>query len=208
MNFVVTNWIIAICSILLGSSLIFLSIFWFKKWSKQNTTQKHEIRTEQNSITKTDNTINNQIVPSNLQSYKKTALDYAFEQWKKADINPVINKINLIADGQKYTPQSFFNYYHSYYGNLKQWDYSGVYVIQNLHNQYYYVGQSKQMLKRVNNHLTGKGNGNLYADYKYGAQLEITLIKVSNDRLNEVERLLIDRLQATTKGYNRTKGNQ
>ena len=201
------NWIIAICSILLGSLLIFLSFFWFKKWSKRNTAQKHEVQTEQNAITKANHTINE----SNSQPYIKTALDYAFEQWKNSaytKCNQAINRANLMANGQKYTPQSFFNYYHSYYGNLKQWDYSGVYVIQNLHNKYYYVGQSKQILKRVNNHLTGKGNGNLYADYKYGAQLEITLIKVPNDRLNEVERFLIDKLQATTKGYNRTAGNK
>lgn len=39
-----------------------------------------------------------------------------------------------------------------------------------------YVGQSVNMYKRVYNHLTGHGNGDVYADVKYGKYVYVKFI--------------------------------
>lgn len=127
----------------------------------------------------------------------------AVEQWL-LDPTKELNRWKLI--GKKYTASSFLSYYQSLYGRLNDKDYSGIYIIKNITNNHYYVGQSLKILRRVKSHLTGKGNGDIYADYKYGSQLEITLIEVPSWQLNEVERLLIKDLQSTKHGYNRSKG--
>ena len=54
----------------------------------------------------------------------------------------------------------------------------------------YYVGQGKQVLNRVKAHFTGQGNGDVYADYKYGDEFTIKMISLDNsgfDTLNELE---------------------
>ena len=136
---------------------------------------------------------------------RRAARKAALEQWL-ANPTQDVNQWNWV--GQKYDSNAFLNYYRSLYGRLDEKDYSGVYVIKNLNNNSYYIGQSIKILRRVKSHLSGKGNGDVYADYKYGAPLEITLIEIPQERLNEIERLLIQELETNTQGYNRTKGNQ
>ena len=87
----------------------------------------------------------------------------------------------------------------------------GVYIIYNITKDMYYVGQSKHVMARVNSHLTGHGNGDVYADYKYGDEFEITLIPLKESgysSLNAMEKDTIDMYDAYTKGYNRTRGNE
>ena len=43
-------------------------------------------------------------------------------------------------------------------------NYSAIYVLKNLTNDRYYVGQAVNGFKRVNQHFSGKANGNIYAD--------------------------------------------
>lgn len=68
-----------------------------------------------------------------------------------------------------------------------------------------YIGQSVNMHKRVYNHITGHGNGDVYADVKYGKYVYIKFIPCSSAQLNAYEKGLIIEFDAT-ESYNRTKG--
>ncbi len=84
-------------------------------------------------------------------------------------------------------------------GNL---DASGVYVLF-----IYYVGQSINVLKRVKTHLTGSGNGDVYADFKYNDNFEVTIHHCNKDELNDIERAFITKYKASTsQGYNKNRG--
>lgn len=87
----------------------------------------------------------------------------------------------------------------------------GVYVIYNQSKDKYYVGQAKRLLFRVNQHFTGHGNGDVYADYVYGDKFLLQMIPLSGSGftdIDEMERVMIDRYDAYSKGYNKTVGNK
>lgn len=89
-------------------------------------------------------------------------------------------------------------------------DFAGVYVLYNLSKDKYYVGQSKNVMSRVNNHFTGKGNGDVYADYKYGDEFKINFIDLRNSsysNLDTLEAFVIKKYNAYDDGYNKTRGN-
>ena len=90
-------------------------------------------------------------------------------------------------------------------------NFAGVYILYNKTKNIYYVGQGKEVLNRVNAHLTGKGNGDVYADYKYGDTFTIKIIALSSSgfsSLNELERYTIMTYNSYTTGYNKTRGNR
>ncbi|MDQ0159610.1 GIY-YIG nuclease family protein [Alkalibacillus salilacus] len=91
------------------------------------------------------------------------------------------------------------------------YNFAGVYILHNKSKNLFYVGQGKQVLNRVNNHFFGRGNGDVYADYKYGDQWTIKMISLENSgfkTLNELERHTIETYDAYRKGYNKTRGNK
>ena len=93
----------------------------------------------------------------------------------------------------------------------KKYDYEGVYILYNKTRRMYYVGQAVNVLSRINQHLTGHGNGDVYADFKYGDRFTITSIRLRGSgfaTLNELERHCIARYKADSTGYNKTKGNK
>lgn len=104
---------------------------------------------------------------------------------------------------------------HSEPIGLKYVDGPGCYVItiydEPVRNNDYrnyqniYIGQSINMCQRVHNHFTGKGNGDVYADIKYGKYVYVCLIKCNQSELNRLEKSLIAAFKATN-SYNRTKG--
>ena len=90
-------------------------------------------------------------------------------------------------------------------------EFSGVYVLYNKSKDMYYVGQAKKIFTRVNQHFTGHGNGDVYADYKYGDQFTIRMIALDTSgfkTLNELERHAISTYNAKNKGYNKQRGNK
>ena len=94
--------------------------------------------------------------------------------------------------------------------NARELNFGGVYILFNKTKNKYYVGQGRKILNRVNSHFTGKGNGDVYADYKYGDEFTIKMISLENSgcaSLNELERLMIAEYDACACGYNKTKGN-
>ena len=134
---------------------------------------------------------------------------YLFKNSRKHRIK-ILTKRN-----EAITPQEFFKIRKRGTGKRRTStfdnEFDGVYIIYNITKDMYYVGQSKHVMARVNSHLTGHGNGDVYADYKYGDEFEITLIPLKESgysSLNAMEKDTIDMYDAYTKGYNRTRGNE
>lgn len=91
------------------------------------------------------------------------------------------------------------------------YDFVGIYILYNTTKSKYYIGQSKRVFSRVNQHFTGRGNGDLYADYKYGDRFTIKMVRLENSgfsSLNDLERCAIKTYNAYAKGYNKTRGNR
>ena len=98
------------------------------------------------------------------------------------------------------------NGYHS--NSIK---FKGVYVLKNVDSGKCYVGQSKDVLNRVFSHLSGSGNGDVYADFKYGSNFSVVTLPFVDSKfnnLNEMERVCIDYFDSAKNGYNKTKGNR
>ena len=68
-----------------------------------------------------------------------------------------------------------------------------------------YVGQSIHVFQRVRNHLTGHGNGEVYADVKYGKYVYVQIVPCKQEDLNRTEIRLIEAFDAT-RSYNKTVG--
>ncbi len=103
------------------------------------------------------------------------------------------------------TPEQFFDLKKTVKGDIV-----GVYVIYNADKKMYYVGQAKRLYFRVWQHLTGHGNGDVYADYKYGNRFIIRFVTLNESGCNDLdmlERNLIQYYNAFTTGYNKTVGN-
>ena len=93
--------------------------------------------------------------------------------------------------------------------------FSGCYVItihekpvkngNYMHYDDIYIGQSLNVTNRVHSHLTGKGNGDVFADLKYGYSVYVELLKCPKQDMNDLERELIDLFHATD-SYNATAG--
>ena len=127
----------------------------------------------------------------------------------------VKNTINELANNSlEISPEEFFKIRNTYNGKKHistDYDFTGVYILFNSSKNKYYVGQAKRIFQRVNNHFTGHGNGDVYADYKYGDSFTIKMIKLENsgfNSLNELERKTILVYDAFSKGYNKTRGNR
>ena len=96
-------------------------------------------------------------------------------------------------------------------GRRRVKNFAGVYILYNRTKNKYYVGQAQQVLSRVNSHFTGRGNGDVYADYKYGDKFTIKMIALKKSgykSLNALERDMIATYDAFAHGYNKTRGNK
>lgn len=128
---------------------------------------------------------------------------------------------NSILD-REFMSVNFFeqNWIASKYGNkglsgFKYNDQPGCYVIlvfnhaiiDSDYSKYenVYIGQSVNMCQRVHNHFNGKGNGDIYADIKYGKYVYVQLNPCFREGLNNLEKKLI-RVFNATRSYNKTRG--
>ncbi len=94
---------------------------------------------------------------------------------------------------------------------LARGDFTGIYVLRNKDREAYYVGQSTRVVGRVAAHLTGHGNGDVYADYVAGDDFEVSLVSLAAsgyESLDALERDAIAAYGAYERGYNRTRGNR
>lgn len=124
---------------------------------------------------------------------------------------------DLASNTLEITPEEFFQMRNQSFGGkgralyANKYNFEGVYILYNVSKDLYYIGQGKQVLNRVNSHFTGKGNGDVYADYKYGDYWTIRMISLENSgfrTLNDLERHSIDTYNSYEKGYNKTRGNK
>lgn len=92
----------------------------------------------------------------------------------------------------------------------------GCYIIRNRENDKCYVGQSKDVLRRLKQHFKGTVPHNMiFAEDYYSASLEsrenLFEVKIipcqTKDELDEMERSLIEEYGARQFGYNGTSGN-
>lgn len=94
---------------------------------------------------------------------------------------------------------------------LANGDFTGVYVLRNTIRGCCYVGQSTRVIGRVAAHLTGHGNGDVYADYVSGDSFEVSTVSLAAsgyESLDALERDAIAAFDACDHGYNRTRGNR
>lgn len=131
---------------------------------------------------------------------------------RRSEISSQVRKLSNNAI--EMTPEQFMRMRNARIGKGKYaltMNYPGVYILHNKTKNLYYVGQGKQVLNRVYAHFTGHGNGDVYADYKYGDLFTIRTIKLEGSgfsNLNDLERYCIRAYNAYTRGYNRTRGNK
>lgn len=91
---------------------------------------------------------------------------------------------------------------------LKGYETSGVYILTNTSNNRKYIGQSKNLIKRINTHLSYKGSPDVAKDMRKGDEFIIELIKTEVPNLNYLERYYISKFNTFEQGYNKTRGNR
>ena len=133
---------------------------------------------------------------------------------KKEEIK---SKISSLANNElEISVSDFFKIRNKSFGGkglpqyARRYQFSGVYILFNKTKNMYYVGKAIHIFDRVNAHFTGKGNGDVYADYKYGDEFTIKMISLDKSGymdLNELERHTIMTYKAFSNGYNKTRGN-
>ena len=133
----------------------------------------------------------------------KLLLSNAKDEKEKLD---TIRELNELEDNlMSITPEQLFEI------RERQKGFTGIYIILNKDKDMVYVGQAQNVFNRANNHFTGKGNGDVYADYKYGDRFIISfisLVKSGFDNLDDLERYYIEHYKANETGYNKNKGNK
>lgn len=90
-------------------------------------------------------------------------------------------------------------------------NFTGIYILHNYNKGMYYVGQSVRVFNRVSNHFTGKGNPDVYFDYRLGDHFTIKMIPLNGsgfNSLDSLERHFIEYYHAFDRGYNKTRGNK
>ena len=124
---------------------------------------------------------------------------------------------NLANNSLEMTPEEFLEMRNKSFGGRgrprisQKYNFEGVYIILNQSKNMYYIGQGKEVLNRINSHFTGKGNGDVYADYKYGDTFIIKMISLEGSgysSLNDLERHTIFTYNSYNNGYNKTRGNR
>ena len=137
---------------------------------------------------------------------RRKELQNAISDFIKERRRSIQNNMNaFLNQAVTITPEEFFEI-----KNKQKGDIVGVYIIHNETQGQYYVGQAKKLFFRINQHFTGHGNGDVYADYKYGDDFSIKILKLSDtgyDDIDQLERDMIRKYNAYEIGYNRTSGN-
>ena len=89
-------------------------------------------------------------------------------------------------------------------------------IIHNIEKDRYYVGQSKDIMRRIKQHFKGTMPNNIiFAEDYYNSQnsdksniFEIRIIQLeTKDELDKTEAQLIEEYDANVTGYNSTRGN-
>lgn len=85
----------------------------------------------------------------------------------------------------------------------QQGEITGIFIVHNATKDLYYVGQSAKAIDRAAIQFLGRGNCDVYADYKYGDSFNVRIVPLSGsgyENLNELKRAAIQALEATDEG--------
>lgn len=131
---------------------------------------------------------------------------YIINNFRKHENMRIQQNFNHFLEGSEtVSPKEFFELRKKQNGDIV-----GVYIIYNKTKNLYYVGQAKKLFSRIYQHFTGHGNGDVYADYKYGDEFVIKIVRLTisgYDDIDLLEKDLIKRYNAYSHGYNKTSGN-
>lgn len=81
----------------------------------------------------------------------------------------------------------------------QQGEITGIFIVHNATKDLYYVGQSAKAIDRAAIQFLGRGNCNVYSDYKYGDSFSVRMVPLSEsgyESLNELKRTAIQALEA------------
>lgn len=81
----------------------------------------------------------------------------------------------------------------------QQGEITGIFIVHNATKNLYYVGQSAKAIDRAAIQFLGRGNCDVYADYKYSDSFNVRIIPLSGsgyESLNELKRTAIQALEA------------
>ncbi len=131
---------------------------------------------------------------------------------KKAKIEEQIEQ--LANNTLEMTPKEFLKMRKTSFGGqgrplyALQFNFEGVYILFNKTKGKHYVGKGKQILNNVHQHFTGRGNGDVYADYVNGDDFTIKMIALENSGYTNIDDLKKDTItayNAFSKGYNKKR---
>lgn len=82
---------------------------------------------------------------------------------------------------------------------IQQGEVTGIFIVHNATKNQYYVGQSAKSIDRAALQFLGRGNCDVYADFKYGDAFNVRIVPLSTsgyENLNELKRTAIKALGA------------
>lgn len=85
----------------------------------------------------------------------------------------------------------------------QQGEITGIFIVHNASKDLYYVGQSTKAIDRAVIQFLGRGNCDVYADYKYGDSFSVRIIPLLGsgyESLNEFKRAAIQALVTADEG--------
>lgn len=171
--------------------------------------QKSYISEMENDINKANDSIKNytQSIVNKRKSIAKVKKDFEIETLKKID--SVERLKNTVSADSSFMPLKHIS-------GLQNEKITGCYIIHNKENDKCYVGQSKDVLKRLKQHFKGTVPSNpIFAEDYYTTQrpdkenlFEVKIIRCNTkDELDRTEKQLIADYDSWNNGYNRTSGN-
>lgn len=82
---------------------------------------------------------------------------------------------------------------------IQQGEVTGIFIVHNATKDLYYIGQSAKAIDRAALQFLGRGNFDVYADFKYGDAFNVRIVPLSTsgyESLNELKRTAIKALEA------------
>lgn len=128
--------------------------------------------------------------------YKESKKDANRKRINKIGDNIEIDKNNTIVPEKMFSRRSYRR------------GFTGVYIIYNKTKSLFCVGKAEDVYERCKNHFIGKGNSDVYADYKYGDEFTIDFVPLINSGFNNIDELesyFIDKFNVAVFGYRKNR---
>ncbi|MDR0850136.1 MAG: GIY-YIG nuclease family protein [Christensenellaceae bacterium] len=193
-----------IIGIVAGLALLALAIFLFLRNKKKDEKKPKEVEVKEQNIAALAAFVQAQKEQQEeelrLKDLKKAEMKTKLETFKQTK-EQLKGKLRNQIDQKEWKPLEAI---------LKSADKGGVgiYIIYNETKNKYYVGQAKQLLKRVRDHFAVE---EIAKDFMSGDKMQVKFLTAneldSDYRLDHIEKTGIEIFDAETSGYNKTAGN-